>query len=262
MSATFAPAIGPTIGGYLTENFGWQYIFYVNLVPGAVMLATLWPSLRPAPMKLGLLRQGDWFGIATLAIGLASLQTVLEEGNKDDWFGSPLIVRLSVIAAVSLTLFLWIELTVSNPLLNLRLLLRRNFGLGSLVCVVIGMSLYGSVYLLPVYLSQMQGYNSEQIGMVLAWTALPQLVLIPFVPILMRYIDTRLLVSAGLAVFALSCFMNLGTHPGLCRRSVLRAEPGPCARAVGGAHALVLADDQRHRAGERRFSLGHVQHDA
>jgi MFS transporter, DHA2 family, multidrug resistance protein len=118
-----------------------------------------------------------------------------------------------VIAAVSLALFLWIELTVSNPLLNLRLLLRRNFGLGSLVCVVIGMALYGSVYLLPVYLSQMQGYNSEQIGMVLAWTGLPQLVLIPFVPILMRYIDTRVLVSAGLAVFALSCFMNLAITP-------------------------------------------------
>jgi DHA2 family multidrug resistance protein len=213
VSATFAPAIGPTVGGYLTENYGWQYIFYVNLVPGAIMLATLWPSLRPAPMQLALLKQGDWFGIATLAIGLASFQTVLEEGNKDDWFGSPLIVRLSVIAAVSLALFLWIELTISKPLLNLRLLRRRNFGLGSLVCVVIGVALYGSVYLVPVYLSQMQGYNSEQIGTVLAWTALPQLVLIPFVPILMRYIDTRLLVSAGLAIFALSCFMNLGITP-------------------------------------------------
>ena len=73
VSATFAPAIGPTIGGYLTETYGWQYIFYVNLIPGAIMLATLWPSLRPAPMKLGLLRQGDWPGIATLAIGLAAL---------------------------------------------------------------------------------------------------------------------------------------------------------------------------------------------
>ncbi len=213
VSATFAPAIGPTIGGYLTETYGWQYIFYVNLVPGAIMLATLWPSLRPAPMQLGLLRQGDWFGIATLAIGLASLQTVLEEGNKDDWFGSPFIVRLSVLAAVSLALFLWIELTVRKPLLNLRLLMRRNFGLGSLAAVILGMALYGSVYLLPVYLSQMQGYNSEQIGMVLAWTGLPQLVLIPFVPLLMRHIDTRLLVAIGFALFALSCFMNLEITP-------------------------------------------------
>ena len=86
VSATFAPAIGPTIGGYLTETYGWQYIFYVNLIPGTIMLATLWPSLRPAPMKLGLLRQGDWPGIATLAIGLGALQKVLQEGTKNDWF--------------------------------------------------------------------------------------------------------------------------------------------------------------------------------
>ena len=213
VSATFAPAIGPTIGGYLTENYGWQYIFYVNLIPGAIMLATLWPSLLPAPMKLALLRDGDWPGIATLAIGLASLQTVLEEGNKDDWFGSPFIVRLSIVAVVSLALFFWIELTSHNPLLNLRLLLRRNFGLGSLANVILGMALYGSVYLLPVYLSQTQGYNSEQVGMVLAWTGLPQLVLIPFVPLLMRHIDTRLLVAVGFGLFALSCFMNLEITP-------------------------------------------------
>src|ERR1700734_3272821 len=111
MSATFAPAIGPTIGGYLTETYGWQYIFYVNLVPGAIMLAALWPSLRPAPMNLSLLRRGAWPGMATLAIGLASFQTVLEEGNKDDWFGSPFIVRLSIVAVVALALFFWIELT-------------------------------------------------------------------------------------------------------------------------------------------------------
>src|SRR5450432_3684014 len=128
LSATFAPAIGPTIGGYLTENWGWQYIFYVNLVPGALMIGMLWFSLEAKPMKRQLLRQGDWPGVITMAIGLSALQTVLEEGNKDDWFGSPFIVRLSAIATVSLTVFLWIELTAKKPLLNLRLLFRRNFG--------------------------------------------------------------------------------------------------------------------------------------
>jgi MFS transporter, DHA2 family, multidrug resistance protein len=213
VSATFAPAIGPTIGGYLTENWGWQYIFYVNLVPGLLMIGMLWFSLEAKPMKLSLLREGDWPGVITMAIGLSALQTVLEEGNKEDWFGSAFIARLSVIAAISLALFLWIELTVRNPLLNLRLLLRRNFGLGSLAAVILGMALYGSVYLLPVYLSQMQGYNSEQVGMVLAWTGLPQLVLIPFVPLLMRHIDTRWLVAVGFGLFALSCFMNLAITP-------------------------------------------------
>src|SRR6202008_493220 len=102
-------------------------IFYVNLVPGAVMIAMLCMSLEKGPMQLGLLRRGDWAGVVTMAIGLGALQTGLEEGNKDDWFGSPFIVRLSVIAALSLALFLIIELTSKAPLLNLRLLTRRNF---------------------------------------------------------------------------------------------------------------------------------------
>ena len=209
VSATFAPAIGPTIGGYLTQTYNWRYIFYVNLVPGAIMLGFLIPTLPVSQAKLSLLKNGDWTGIATLAIGLASLQTVLEEGNKDDWFGSPLIVRLTIVSVVSFVLFFWIELTKQHPLLNLRLLLRRNFGLGSISNVILGMALYGSVFLLPNYLSQTQGYNSQQVGEVLAWTGFPQLAIIPFVPWLMKKIDTRLLVAIGFALFALSCFLNI-----------------------------------------------------
>ena len=209
ISATFAPAIGPTIGGYLTENWGWQYIFYVNVVPGAIMIAMLFFSLEAKPMKLGLLREGDWAGIVTMAIGLSALQTVLEEGNKDDWFGSPFIVRLAVVAAVALTLFVVIELTAKKPLLNLRILLRRNFGFGVLANFLLGVALYGSVFILPVYLSRIQGYNSEQIGLVLAWTGLPQLVLIPLVPRLMKRFDPRIVICVGFALFAVSNFMNI-----------------------------------------------------
>src|SRR6516164_6159950 len=111
VAVTFAPAIGPTIGGYLTENYGWQTIFFVNVIPTIVMVGTLSLTLEKQPMQLDLLREGDWLGILTMTIGLSALQTVLEERNKDDWFGSPFIVRLAVIAAVSLTLFVWIELT-------------------------------------------------------------------------------------------------------------------------------------------------------
>jgi DHA2 family multidrug resistance protein len=209
VSATFAPAIGPTIGGYLTENWGWQYIFYVNLAPGALMIGMLWFSLESRPMKLALLREGDWPGVITMAIGLSALQTVLEEGNKDDWFESLFIVRLSIIAAVALTLFLWIELTSKKPLLNLRLLARRNFGFGMSANFLLGIALYGSVFILPVYLSRIQGYNAEQIGMVLAWTGLPQLVLIPLVPRLMKRFDPRLVIGTGFALFAASNFMNI-----------------------------------------------------
>src|SRR6266849_3977043 len=209
LSATFAPAIGPTIGGYLTENWGWQYIFYVNLAPGALMIGMLWLSLESKPMKLALLREGDWPGVITMPIGLSALQTVLEEGNKDDWFGSPFIIRLSIVAAIALALFLWIELTAAKPLLNLRLLARRNFGFGILANFLLGIALYGSVFILPQYLSRIQGYNAEQIGMVLAWTGLPQLVLIPLVPRLMKRFDPRLVIGVGFALFAASNFMNI-----------------------------------------------------
>ncbi|QOZ72340.1 MDR family MFS transporter [Bradyrhizobium arachidis] len=209
LSATFAPAIGPTIGGYLTENLGWQYIFYVNLVPGAIMVAMLWYALEAKPMKLALLREGDWAGIITMAIGLSALQTVLEEGNKDDWFGSPFIVKLSVIAAVALTAFLIIELTVKKPLLNLRLLARRNFGFGMLANFLLGIALYGSVFIMPQYLARIQGYNAEQIGFVLAWTGLPQLLLIPLVPRLMQKFDARIIIGIGFVLFAASNFMNI-----------------------------------------------------
>ena len=209
LSATFAPAIGPTIGGYLTENWGWEYVFYINLVPGAVMLAALWAGLRPSPMRLDLLRDGDWLGIATMAIGLSSLQTVLEEGNKDDWLNSPFILRLSIVAVVSLVAFIVIQLRRAKPLLHLRLLARRNFGLATMSNVLLGMALYGSIFLLPLYLSQMHGYNAEQVGLVLAWTGLPQLLLIPLVPLLMKRFDPRLLIGLGFVLFAGSSFMDM-----------------------------------------------------
>ena len=209
LAVTFAPAIGPTIGGYLTENYGWQTIFFVNVVPTAVMVTTLYATLERQPMQLGLLREGDWFGIATMAVGLAALQSVLEEGNKDDWFGSPFIVRLAVIAAISLSLFIYNELVVEKPLLRLRLLTQWNFGVGTVASVFLGFALFGSVYLLPAYLGQVQRYNAEQIGNVLAWTGLPQLLLIPLVPKLMQRFDARYIAVTGLLLFAASSFMNI-----------------------------------------------------
>ncbi len=208
LAVTFAPAIGPTIGGYLTENYGWQTIFFINTAPSLAMIIALWLTLEREPMRLGLLKEGDWVGMVTMAVGLSALQTLLEEGNKDDWFGSPFIVRLAVIATVFLTAFIWIELTVAKPLVDLRLLRNRNFGIGTLANVLVGFALFGTVYVLPQYLGQVQGYNAEQIGEVLAWTGLPQLILIPLVPRLMKVVDLRYIGFAGIALFAVSCFMN------------------------------------------------------
>jgi len=208
LSVTFAPAIGPTIGGYLTENYGWQTIFFVNVLPTMAMVSALYLTLERQPMQLGLLKEGDWGGILTMAIGLSALQTVLEEGNKDDWFSSPFILRLGIVALVSLSLFVWIELTTAKPLIRLRLLMQRNFGFGTIATTLLGFALFGSVYIIPAYLGQAQHYNAEQIGAVLAWTGLPQLLLIPLVPRLMQRVDTRYIAIIGLLIFAYSCFMN------------------------------------------------------
>jgi DHA2 family multidrug resistance protein len=213
LAVTFAPAIGPTIGGYLTENYGWQTIFFVNVGPAIVMVAALYLTLDRQPMQLTLLKDGDWAGMLTMAIGLSALQAVLEEGNKDDWFSSPFILRLAIVAAVSLSLFVWIELTIDKPLIRLRLLKGRNFGFGTVAMTTLGFALFGSVYILPAYLGQAQGYNAEQIGRVMAWTGLPQLILIPLVPRLMQRFDTRMIAFTGLMIFAYSCFMNTAMSP-------------------------------------------------
>jgi DHA2 family multidrug resistance protein len=235
VGATFAPAIGPTIGGYLTETWGWEYVFYVNAVPGAVMIAMLMFSLDRAPMKLSLLKTGDWSGIAAIAIGLAALQTALEEGNKDDWLGSPFIVRLLIIAVAALSIFVWIELTREKPLLNLRLIARRNFGFGLVANFLLGVALYGSVYVIPVYLARVQGYNAEQIGEVLAWTGLPQLALIPFIPVLMKRFDPRWLIGIGFGLFAISNFMNAWMTPDYAGEQLFWPN---IVRAVGQALAF------------------------
>ena len=209
LSVTFAPAIGPTIGGYLTENYGWQTIFFINTIPSVIMAIALALTLEKQPMQLSLLKEGDWAGIVTMAVGLSALQTVLEEGNKDDWFSSPFIVKLSIVAFVFLAAFIFIELRVKKPLVKLRLLTQRNFGIGVLVNVLVGVALFGTVYILPQYLGQVQRYNAEQIGNVLAWTGLPQLLLIPLVPVLMKRFDARYIGFLGISIFAISCFMNV-----------------------------------------------------
>jgi DHA2 family multidrug resistance protein len=208
-TATFAPAIGPTIGGWLTDNYGWSTIFYMNLVPGAVMLSALIYGLPRSKAQPGLLRHGDWIGIALMAIGLATLQTVLDDGNVYDWFGSPFIVKLSLVSAATLGAFVVVQLVCKDPLIRLRLLARRNFGFGTLGNFLLGFALYGSAYLLPQYLAVAQGFDAQQSGEVMAWTGYPQLLVIPLVPLLMGWFDARLLVGVGLAVFAASCFMNL-----------------------------------------------------
>jgi MFS transporter, DHA2 family, multidrug resistance protein len=147
MTATFGPVIGPTIGGWLTDNFGWQWVFYLNLLPGALMIGAIVYAIDRKTMQLDLLREGDWIGISAMAIGLGSLIAMLEEGQRKDWFGSQFIQRCGILAAIFIPGFVIIELARKKPFVNLRLLGTRNLGISSAVNFFLGLALYGSVYL-------------------------------------------------------------------------------------------------------------------
>jgi DHA2 family multidrug resistance protein len=213
LTATFAPAIGPTVGGWLTDNLSWHYIFYLNLVPGPIALALQLNVLDKAPMKLEELAKGDWVGIGLMALGLPALTFVLEEGQRKDWFGSPVIVQATWLAIFGIAGFVIRELTAARPFINLRVLKSRSVGGGCLLMTVLGAVSFGSIYVIPVYCAQIQGYNAEQIGYVVMWSGLPQLVLFPAMPFFMKRFDPRLLVLIGTLLFAASCFINVNlTH--------------------------------------------------
>jgi DHA2 family multidrug resistance protein len=213
VTATFAPAIGPTLGGWLTESFGWEYIFYINVPPGLLMIAGLLYSLDKKPTDWSMLNTADYPGIVTMAIGLGCLQVFLEEGHRNNWLESNFIVGLGSTALISLILFVILQLSRDNPLINLRILNNRNFGLSSISSVGLGIGLYGSVYALPLYLAQVQGYNAMQIGEVIMWMGAPQLLIIPLVPVIMKYISPKWLCAFGFAMFGFANFASGVLNP-------------------------------------------------
>jgi MFS transporter, DHA2 family, multidrug resistance protein len=235
LAVTVAPAIGPTVGGWVSIGWGWHAVFLLNLPPGVLMLAVLWGALERQPMQLGLLRQGDWRGIAALVVGLGSLQVVLEEGARLDWFDSPAVVALAAVALAALVMFVRFELRSASPLLDLRLLARRNFGAGVVAMLLLGAVSCGSGLVLPAYLGRVQGYDAEQIGEVLAWTGLPQLALIPLVPVLMRFVDARWLVALGLGLMVASNVLLVGFDAGVAADQLLLPN---VVRALGLALAM------------------------
>ena len=208
MTATLAPAIGPAIGGWLTNRLGWEWNFFINFIPGALMLPAVLFAVEPEKMRLGELRKGDWWGILCMAIGLGSLIAMLEEGQRKDWFGNDFIITCGVLAAIFVPAFVIIEVVRREPFVNLRLMANRNLAISSVVAFALGLGLYGSIYIIPLYLGQVQGYDPLQIGKVLVWVGLPQMLVFPVLPVLMKRLDLRLLVCFGCGIFALSCFMN------------------------------------------------------
>ena len=217
MTAIFGPSIGPSIGGWLTDNWGWQWIFFINLPPGVALIVIIFMFLDQDPMHLERIADMDYFGIISMAIGLGSLEYVLEEGERKDWFGNPIIFRFAWIAGIFIALFLIRELTAKKPFINLRLFTYRTFALSCIIQTALGLGLYGSVFVTPEYLSLVQKYSASQIGSTLIWVGIPQLFILPFVPKLIKLVDIRLVIAIGGVLFSVSCFMNAFLDPDYAR---------------------------------------------
>ncbi|MBW8182935.1 DHA2 family efflux MFS transporter permease subunit [Shewanella nanhaiensis] len=208
VTATFAPSIGPTLGGWLTEQFSWHYLFYINVPPGLIVMGMLAYGLEKKPVLWDTLRNIDLSGIITMALGMGCLEVVLEEGNRKDWFGSDLIRDLTIIAVINITLFVYIQLKKEEPLVNLRLLGQRDFAISTIAYFLLGMALFGAIYMIPLYLAQIHNYSPLDIGEVIMWMGFPQLLVLPFIPKLMERFDGRYLAAFGFAMFSLSYYMN------------------------------------------------------
>ncbi|MCU6496865.1 DHA2 family efflux MFS transporter permease subunit [Rugamonas sp. A1-17] len=208
LTATLAPAMGPTFGGYLSELYGWPSIFYINWVPGVLLICGIALGLDKEKFQPNLLFNADWLGIAFMAVGLGSLTIFLEEGNSKDWFDSSFIITFAAMAIVGLLGWAVTGAMRKQPFVNLGLYGQRNFFAATALSLAMGMGLYGSSFLLPLYLGQIAGYSPMQIGEVIMWVGLPQLFIMPFVAKLSSKIDNRILCSFGLLLFGGSCLMN------------------------------------------------------
>jgi len=214
MAVMLGPAIGPTLGGYIVDNYHWSWIFFINLPVGLLgfLLVTRFvhepDDIREANHAAAAAqrRHLDWQGIALLAAGLAALQYVLEEGQQDDWFDSRRIVALSLVAAVGLALFVWRELTAPVPAVNLRLFRDPVFTSGTLVGAVMFAMLMASMFLLPVFMQEMLGFTAMQSGLALMPRTLVMMLTTPFVGRLYNHVSPRLLVGLGVVMVSAGSF--------------------------------------------------------
>lgn len=208
------PAIGPTLGGFLTDNLGWRWIFFINLPFGilaVVMALTFLPGddINHKPIS----KKVDWLGIGLLAIALGCLQAFLEEGEKEDWFESGFITTLAIVSVVGLALFIWRELTTDSPAVNLRVLRHRSLAAGSVYSAVLGMGLYGALFAVPIFAQSVLHYTATQTGMLLFPGALASAVTMLMLGRITSKIDPRLIIAGGGILTSLVMFQLAGINP-------------------------------------------------
>jgi DHA2 family multidrug resistance protein len=204
LTATLAPTIGPTLGGWLTQELSWHWLFLINVPFGVGVAVVVWSLLdidRPNPEVA---RSFDLTGLVLMASFLGSLEYVLEEGNRNDWFADDTIAAFGAVAVVSGVLFFWRMLVRRDPMVDLRAYADRNFAAGSVFSFVLGTGLYGGVYVVPVFLGRVRGFNSMQIGETMFVTGVAMFLASPIAGKLVAKVDMRRMLAAGLLMFGTS----------------------------------------------------------
>jgi len=202
--------LGPTIGGYLTDTFSWHWLFLVNLAPGIAVAVAVWLLIDIDKPELSLLRHFDLTGLVLMALFLGCLQYALQEGPRWDWLADDTIVAAVLVSTIASALFFWRVLTYHQPIVDLRAFANRNFALGSFYIFVLGTGLYGATYLIPLFLAQVRGFSSLQIGETVVVTGLAQMLMSPLSSYLARKMDLRLMLSIGFGLFAVAMYLTAG----------------------------------------------------
>ncbi|MFC4345929.1 DHA2 family efflux MFS transporter permease subunit [Cupriavidus numazuensis] len=202
--ASLAPTLGPTIGGWITDNFSWHWLFFINLIPGVFVTIVVPMLVKIDHPDWSLLKGADYLGMVLMALFLGCLEYTLEEGPRWDWLGDPTILTTAWISGLSGVGFLWRSLTYENPVVDLRALKDINFALGCFFSFVTGIGIFATIYLTPLFLGQVRGYSALQTGLAIFSTGLFQVMSIPFYSYLANRVDLRWLLMVGLALFALS----------------------------------------------------------
>jgi len=204
-----APAIGPTLGGWITDNYDWRWIFFINIPVGIISLLLTNKLVEDPPYLRGRRNSGigiDYVGLAMLTLGLGALQVVLDKGQRDDWFSSSFITSWSLLAAFGLIFaFLW-EWNHPHPIIELRLLKQRSFLISNIAMFTLGVVLFGTTLLVPQMLQQLYGYTAQEAGMVLSPGGLAVILLLPAVGILISKVDARYLISLGFLITSIGLF--------------------------------------------------------